>query len=133
MAGIYRGCQAFIKKNCSDAKYYHCSNHCLKLALIDSFSISQIYKFRCGTLKSPTAEQLYHAIDNFQHVTSTSISCLVLSEIVSVSRMLQTETLDFSPANRYVDDLLDKLEQQKYDAQDYFHNVVYRHVDQFII
>ncbi|CAF1511102.1 unnamed protein product [Rotaria magnacalcarata] len=92
-----------------------------------------LYKFRCGTLKSPTAEQLYHAIDNFQHVTSTSISCLVLSEIVSVSRMLQTETLDFSPANRYVDDLLDKLEQQKYDAQDYFHNVVYRHVDQFII
>ena len=203
MAGIYRGCQAFIKKKCPDAEYYHCSNHCLNLALVDSCSISQIRnmmgtikevinffshspkrmnalrteitdyqgeyvcltnkkrlislcetrwidrntsietflelyipivntldKFRYGTLKNPTAEQLYHAINNFQHVTSTSISCFLLSEIVPVSRMLQTETLDFSSANRYIDDLLDKLEQQKYDAQDYFHNVVYSHVDQ---
>ncbi|CAF2004342.1 unnamed protein product [Rotaria magnacalcarata] len=175
MAGIYRGCQAFIKKKCPDAEYYHCSNHCLNLALADSCSISQIRspkgmnalrteitdyqgeyvcltnkerlislcetrwvdrintsietflelyipivntldKFRYGTLKNPTAEQLCHAINNFQHVTSTSISCFLLSEIAPVSRMLQTETLDFSSANRYIDDLLDKLEQQKYDA-----------------
>ncbi len=29
MAGIYQGCQAFIKQKCSDAEYCHCSNHCL--------------------------------------------------------------------------------------------------------
>ncbi|CAF1368877.1 unnamed protein product, partial [Didymodactylos carnosus] len=42
MAGIYRGCQALIKQKCPDAEYYHCSNHCLNLALVDSCSISQI-------------------------------------------------------------------------------------------
>ncbi|CAF4623828.1 unnamed protein product, partial [Didymodactylos carnosus] len=146
MAGIYRGCQALIKLKCPDAEYYHCSNHCLNLALVDSCSISQIRnmmgtikkiinffkdspkrmfalrseitdyqgeyicltnkkrllslcdtrwvdrntsvetflelyipivntldKFRYGTLKDSTAEQLYHAITNFQHIISTCI------------------------------------------------------------
>ncbi|CAF0782449.1 unnamed protein product [Adineta steineri] len=203
MAGIYRGCQAFIKKKCPDAEYYHCSNHCLNLALVDSCSIPQIRnmmgtikeiinffknspkrmfalrseithcqgeyifltnkkrllslcetrwvdrnvsietflelyipivntldKFRYGALKDPIAEQFYHAITNFQHIVSTCISCFLLSDIVPISRLLQTETLDFSTANRYVDDLLDTLEQRKHQAEDYFHNVIYSHVDE---
>ncbi|CAF2610903.1 unnamed protein product [Rotaria sp. Silwood2] len=200
MSGIYRGCQALIRKKCPDADYYHCSNHCLNLALMNSCSILQIRnmmgtikeiinffrdsakrmhalrseitnyqgeyicltnkkrllslcdtrwidrntsieaflelyipiantldKFRYGTLKDPRAEQLYHAIINFQHIISTCISCFLLSDIAPISRLLQTETLDFSSANRYVDDLLDTFEQRKHRARDYFHNVINSH------
>ncbi|CAF1444319.1 unnamed protein product [Rotaria sordida] len=203
MAGIYRGCQALIKSKCPDAEYYHCSNHCLNLALVDSSSISQIRnmmgtikeiinfftdspkrmhafrseimdykgeyicltnkkrllglcdtrwvdrnssietflelyipivntldKFRYGTLKNSTAEQLYHAITNFEHMISTCISCFLLSDIVSLNRLLQSETLDFSSANQCVDDLLGTFEQRKCQAQDYFHNIIYNHVDE---
>ena len=184
MSGIYRGCQALIKKKCPNAEYYHCSNHCLNLALVDSCSIPEIRnmmgtikeiinffsdslkrmqalrseiteyqgeyicltnkkrlislcdtrwvdrstsietflelyipivntldKFRHGKLKDPTAEQLFHAINNFQHVMLTCISCFLLSDIVPISRLLQTESLDFSSANQYVDELLHKFEQ----------------------
>ena len=38
--------------------------------------------------------------------------------------------LDFSTANRYIDDLLDTFEQRKHQAEDYFHNVIYSHVDE---
>ncbi|CAF4550281.1 unnamed protein product, partial [Rotaria sp. Silwood2] len=203
MAGTYRGCQALIKQKCSDAEYYHCSNHCLNLSLVDSCSISYIRnmvgtikeiinfftdspkrmqalrseitdyqdeyicltnkkrllslcetrwvdrntsietflelyipivntldKFRHGKLKNPAAEQLFHSINNFQHIISTCISCFLLSDVVPVSRLLQTETLDFSSANQYVDDLLHKFEQRKHQAQDYFHNVVYSHAEE---
>ncbi|CAF1368897.1 unnamed protein product [Didymodactylos carnosus] len=92
--------------------------------------VNTLDKFRYGTLKDSTAEQLYHAITNFQHIISTCISCFLLSDIVPISRLLQTETLDFSSANRYVDNLLDIFEQRKRQAQDYFHNVVYSHVDE---
>ncbi|CAF4437051.1 unnamed protein product [Rotaria magnacalcarata] len=200
MAGIYRGCQALIKQKCPDADYYHCSNHCLNLALIDSCGIAHIRymmgtikevinffsdspkrmqalrseindyqgeyvsltnkkrlislcdtrwvdrntsietflelyipiintldKFRHGKLKDPTAEQLFHAINNFQHIISTCISCFLLSDIVPISRLLQTETLDFSSANQHVEELLHKFEQRKLQAQDYFDNVIYSH------
>ncbi|CAF4591068.1 unnamed protein product, partial [Didymodactylos carnosus] len=92
--------------------------------------VNTLDKFRYGTLKDSTAEQLYHAITNFQHIISTCIPCFLLSDIVPISRLLQTETLDFSSANRYVDNLLDIFEQRKRQAQDYFHNVVYSHVDE---
>ncbi|CAF4526578.1 unnamed protein product, partial [Rotaria sp. Silwood2] len=203
MAGIYQGCQALIKQKCPDAEYYHCSNHCLNLALIKSCSILQIRnmmgtikeiinffkdsakrmhalrseitdyqgeyvcltnkkrlislcdtrwidrntsietflelyipivntldKFRHGTLKDSTAEQLYYAITNFQHIISTCISCFLLSDIVPVSRMLQIETLDFSSANQHVDDLLETFEQRKQQTQAYFHNIIYSHADE---
>ncbi|CAF4286314.1 unnamed protein product [Rotaria sp. Silwood2] len=124
MTGIYQGCQAFIKQKCPDAEYYHCSNHYLNLTLVNSCN-----KFRYGTLKDSTAESWYHAIINFQHIISTCISCFLLSEIIPTSRLLQTETLDFSSANRCVDDLLDTLDQRKQQAQDYVHNVIYSHAD----
>ncbi|CAF1272425.1 unnamed protein product, partial [Rotaria sordida] len=57
--------------------------------------VNTLDKFRYGTLKDSLAEQLYHVITNFQHIISTCISCFLLSDIVPVSRMLQTETLDF--------------------------------------
>ncbi|CAF2160173.1 unnamed protein product [Rotaria magnacalcarata] len=38
MSGIFKGCQAFIKRFCPDAEYMHCSSHALNLALIDSTS-----------------------------------------------------------------------------------------------
>ncbi|CAF3049757.1 unnamed protein product [Rotaria sp. Silwood2] len=203
MADIYRGCQRLIKQKCPDAEYYHCSNHCLNLALMNSCSISQIRnmmgtikeiinfftdsskrlhalrseitdyqgkyicltnksrllslcdtrwidgntsietflelyipivntldKFRYGTLKDSTVEQLYHAVNNFQHIISTCISWFLLSDIIPISRLLQTETLNFSSANRYIDDLLDTFEQRKHQAQDYFRNVIYSHADE---
>jgi len=203
MSGIYQGCQAIMKQKCPDADYYHCSNHCLNLALVDSCSITQIRnmigtikevinffkhspkrmfalrseitqyqgeyifstnkkrllslcdtrwvdrntsietfvemyipivntldKFRIGALKDSTAEQLYHSITNFQHIVTTCISCFLLSDIVPLSRLLQSETLDFSIANRYVDDLLDTFEHRKRQAHDYFHNIIYSHVNE---
>ncbi|CAF1358463.1 unnamed protein product, partial [Rotaria sordida] len=57
--------------------------------------VNTLDKFRYGILKDSLAEQLYHVITNFQHIISTCISCFLLSDIVPVSRMLQTETLDF--------------------------------------
>ncbi|CAF4361047.1 unnamed protein product [Rotaria sordida] len=57
--------------------------------------VNTLDKFRYGTLNDSFAEQLYHVITNFQHIISTCISCFLLSDIVPVSRMLQTETLDF--------------------------------------
>ena len=92
--------------------------------------VNTLDKFRHGKLKDPTAEQLFHAINNFQNVMSTCISCFLLSDIVPISRLLQTESLDFSSANQYVDELLHKFEQRKDQARDYFHNVIYSHVDE---
>ncbi|CAF4304781.1 unnamed protein product [Rotaria sp. Silwood2] len=97
--------------------------------LNDEVNFSVANKFRYGTLKDSTAESWYHAIINFQHIISTCISCFLLSEIIPTSRLLQTETLDFSSANRCVDDLLDTLDQRKQQAQDYVHNVIYSHAD----
>jgi hypothetical protein len=81
-------------------------------------------------IKDSTAEQLYHAITNFEQIVSTCISCFLLSDIVPLSRLLQTETLDFATANQYVDNFLDTFEQRKHHAQDYFHNIIYSHVDE---
>jgi hypothetical protein len=42
MARIYQDCQTFVKQKCPDAEYYHCSNHCLNLALAYNCRIPQI-------------------------------------------------------------------------------------------
>jgi hypothetical protein len=40
--------------------------------------VNTLDKFRYATLKDPKAEQLYHAITNFQHIMSTYISCFLI-------------------------------------------------------
>jgi hypothetical protein len=56
---------------------------------------------------------------------STCILCFLLSDIVPLSRLLQTETLDFASANQYVDNLLDTFQQRKHQVQDFFHHNYY--------
>ena len=87
--------------------------------------VNTLDKFRHGKLKDLTTEQTFHAINKFQHIISTSVSYFLLSDIVWISRLLQTESLDFSSASQYVDDLLYKFEQRKNRAQAYFRNVIY--------
>lgn len=71
------------------------------------------------------AEQLYHAVNSFEHIVCTCISCFLLSEITPLSRLLQTPTLDFATAQRHVVQLDATLQEREADPHSFFKNIVY--------
>lgn len=77
------------------------------------------------TQRDTTAEHLYHAVTNFEHIVCTCIGCFVLSEVTPLSRLLQTPTLDFATAARFVAKLDATLQEREADSHGFFKNIVY--------
>ena len=71
------------------------------------------------------AEQLYHAVNNFERIVCTCIGCFLLSEVIPLSRLLQTPTLDFATAQRHVVKLDATLQEREADPRSFFKNLVY--------
>ena len=71
------------------------------------------------------AEQLYHAVNSFEHIVCTCIGCFLLSEITPLSRLLRKPTLDFATAQRHVVTLDATLQEREADPHLFFKNIVY--------